>query len=106
VIDAIIRSRHPQRPGLYQIQSNGERVWINGPDGASVARISKHGGIDIHRPIAEQADRGECLDCRQDLFGEAAWKHFVRSVLRHFGIYVTARHRPSWASPIGGVVKC
>lgn len=95
---ANVRSHHPQRAGRYQIQSNGERVWVNGPDGASVARISKHGGIDVHRPIAEQGDLGECLDCRRDLAGDAAWAHFTRSLLRHFGVHVAERHRPKWAA--------
>ena len=94
---ASVRSRHSERPGLYQVQSNGERVWVNGPDGASVARISKHGGIDIHRPLAEQAEHGECLDCRHDLRGALAWNHFIASMLLHFGIQITLRHRPKWA---------
>jgi hypothetical protein len=103
--EATVKSRHPLRPGLYQVQSNGERVWVNGPDGASVARISMFGGIDVHRPLTEQADHGECLDCRHDLRGAQAWDHFVRAVLRHFGVYVAARHRPKWAGG-PGVATC
>lgn len=97
MITATIRSRHAQRPGRYQVQSNGERVWVNGPDGASVARISQHGGIDVHRPLAEQGHLGECLDCRRDLTGAAAWAHFVASLWRHFGVALAERHRPKWA---------
>jgi hypothetical protein len=97
VKEASIRSTHPERGGRYQVQSSGDRVWVNGPDGASVARISKHGGIDVHRPLSEQREHGECLDCRHDLRGAAAWEHFTASVLEHFGVPIAERHRPRWA---------
>ena len=98
--EATIRSHHALRPGLYQVQSNGDRVWVNGPDGASVARISQFGGIDVHRPLAEQANQGECLDCRHDLSGVPAWEHFARAVRDHFGVMIAMRHRPKWATGI------
>lgn len=93
-----LRRLQVERLGLYQVQSNGDRVWVNGPDGASVARISQHGGIDVHRPLAEQGELGECLDCRRDLAGADAWEHFIRSLLRHFGVHIAERHRPKWAT--------
>lgn len=94
---ANVRSSHPQRGGRYQVQSSGDRVWVNGPDGASVARISQQGGIDVHRLLSEQRDLGECLDCRRDLAGAAAWEHFTKALLVHFGVRVAERHRPTWA---------
>jgi len=106
VKEATIRSRHPERGGLYQVQSSGGRVWVNGPDGASVARISKHGGIDVHRPLTEQQEHGECLDCRHDLRGVTAWTHFVGSVLKNFGVRIAERHRPTWAFDRQEEVPC
>ncbi len=63
-----------------------------------MARISKHGGIDVHRPLSEQAEHGECLDCRHDISGSEAWEEFTTSVLMHFGISIALRHRPKWAN--------
>jgi len=92
-----VRSRHATRGGLYQVQSDGASVWVNGPDGSAVGRISKLGGIDVHRPIGEQVERGECLDCRHDVFGLHAWLTFKRSINFHFGVSLAERHRPRWA---------
>ncbi len=84
-----------------QVLSDRQRVWINASTGESLARLSSFGGIaliDVHRPLAEQRVTGsECLDCRHDLKGVAAWEHFVAAAERHFGVTVAERHRPGWA---------
>jgi hypothetical protein len=84
-----------------EILSDGRRVWVNGKSGEALARLSSFGAtamIDVHRPITEQRVLGsECLDCRHDLQGAAAWDHFVAAALRHFGVVVGEKHRPRWA---------
>lgn len=86
--------------GTHQVQSDGRTVWVNDATGGAIARVSSFGDIamiDVHRPLAEQCSQGECLDCRHDLVGTEAWEHFKRSVLQHFGVQVTDKHRPRWA---------
>lgn len=83
----------------YQLLSDGQRVWVNGRKGESVARLARFGGmvmIDVHQPLCTQKTKGECLDCRHDLRGEEAWKYFVSSLERNFNISVDDAHRPRW----------
>lgn len=84
-----------------QVLSDGRRVWVNGLSGESLARLSAFGQvamIDVHLPVAKQKQTGkQCLDCRHDLRGEAAWKYFVSSLKRHFNVEVGEAHRPDWA---------
>ena len=76
----------------HEIVSDGTRVWINGPDGAAVARFSARAGRDVHKPFAEVVESGEeCLDCSPS----TDWPEFVESVLRHYGLEVSDRHRPT-----------
>jgi hypothetical protein len=80
----------------HQVLSDGHRVWVNAPNGASVARVSTFGSIvmiDIHSPV----DGAECWDCRKDLTGAAAWTHFLVSLALHFGVKINVKHMPSWA---------
>ncbi len=82
-----------------QIMSDGTRVWVNGSDGASLARLGRFGRvamIDVHKPLREQGRGGECLDCRGDLDGPLAWRCFVDSVKLHHNVRVGEEHRPSW----------
>lgn len=85
-----------------QILSDGRRVWVNGLSGESLARLSAFGKvamIDVHLPITEQRAVGkQCLDCRHDLTGAAAWAHFVQSVKTNYNVDVEERHRPDWAN--------
>jgi hypothetical protein len=99
---------HRVRVGTYQVMSDGRTVWVNGPDGASVARLSAFGpnseivSIDVHRPRSEQCATGnECLDCRKDLVGARAWFYFTESLRRNFGVRVDKKHRPNWSKPKG-----
>jgi len=84
-----------------EVLSDGQRVWINASTGEALARLSSFSAttmIDVHRPITEQRVLGsECLDCRHDLQGAAAWDHFVAAAQRHFGVVVGEKHRPRWA---------
>ena len=84
----------------HQVQSDGRTVWVNESAGGAVARVSSFGDvamIDVHRPLADQCTQGECLDCRHDLMGAAAWEHFKQSVQKHFQVEIAERHRPKWA---------
>ncbi len=83
-----------------QILSDGNKVWVNGVQGESVARLSCFGRqvmIDIHKPLVAQRADGECLDCRHDLRGADAWRYFVKSLKRNFNVKVGEAHRPDWA---------
>ena len=82
-----------------QVLSDGNKVWVNGVQGESVARLSCFGRqvmIDIHKPLCEQHGAGECLDCRHDLQGLDAWQYFVLSLKRNFNVDVDEVHRPGW----------
>jgi hypothetical protein len=80
----------------HEVLSDGRRVWVNGPDGASVARYSPMAGRDVHRPLEEQRTTGkECLDCSPDTDYDA----FVASVHRHYGVVIPSKHRPLVAEP-------
>lgn len=89
------------RSNGFQVLSDGRRVWVNGPAGESIARLSAFGRlamIDVHLAIEEQRKTGtECLDCRHDLVGAAAWNHFIESVKTNYQVDVTEEHRPAWA---------
>lgn len=84
----------------FQVLSNGERVWVNGPDGCSVARFSIT-GIDVHRPSAEQAEKGPCLDCQPGPMDEAGWQAFLESVEAHYDVKIPDKHKPEWLKDEG-----
>ena len=85
----------------FQVLSDGRRVWVNGLQGESVARLSSFGlqvMIDIHLPFNEQRATGkECLDCRHDLRPADAWQYFVLSLQRNYNVTVAEKHKPDWA---------
>jgi hypothetical protein len=85
----------------FQILSDGRKVWVNGPAGESIARLSSFGRatmIDVHLSIEAQRETGtECLDCRHDLAGAAAWTYFVQSVKTNYKVEIGEEHRPAWA---------
>jgi hypothetical protein len=77
--------------GHEVLSDDSGRVWVNGPNGASVARYSPRAGRDVHRTIEEQRATGsECLDCSPD----PDFETFVASVERHYGVKIAAKHRP------------
>lgn len=74
----------------HEVLWDGQRVWINGPDGCSRARYdSRSQVIDVHRPLAEQAEHGQCLDC-----GRGDYDAFVASVKRHFNLNLPPEAKP------------
>ncbi len=59
--------------GDFQVAWDGHTVWINGPDGMSRARYSKHAGIDLHHDTTTQLATGHaCDNC-----GPGDWPTFV-----------------------------
>ena len=51
-------------------------------------------GIDVHRPMSEQREKGECLHCTHGLVTRADWDVFVAKMKEHFGITVPQRYLP------------
>lgn len=87
--------------GGYQVLSDGMRIWVNGPDGSSVARFSAV-GIDVHNPVSEQAEKGECLNCQHAPMDEAGWQAFLASLKEHFNLVIPDRFKPEWLLPLDG----
>lgn len=80
----------------HEIAWDGVTVWVNhGGDGMNIARFGR-GGIDIHRPFAEQLTTGRaCLACSPG----ADWEEFRRLVFHFYGVDVPAVARPTWLDP-------
>lgn len=73
------------------LSDNTGRVWVNGPNGAAVARYSPRAGRDVHQPLDVQRESGgECLDCSPD----PDFKTFAASVLQHYGVKLPKKHYP------------
>lgn len=68
------------------ITSDGVTVWVNGAGGL-LGRFGRN-GVDIHRPLSEQEERGECLLCTHARTTLADWEMFVQQMLKHYGISV------------------
>lgn len=79
----------------HEIIWDGRVVWVNScVDGMSLGRFSSHGGIDVHKPFAEQKASGSaCLDCSPD-GSEKGWKRFCTSMLEHHNVAVPERAKP------------
>lgn len=77
----------------HQVTSDGRTVWVNDPDGAATARFSTF-GIDIHRPIAEQKEKGECLFCTHAQTTEDDWNLFVEKMRELFNVTIGRLHMP------------
>jgi len=71
------------------IRSDGRTVWVDSPDGYTVARFSLL-GVDIHTATADG-----CLDCRPGPTTLSDWIDFRRSVASIYGAYVDDTHRPA-----------
>ena len=85
----------------HTFMTDGRTVWVNG----DVSLIGRFGmrGIDIHRPLEEQTEKGECLYCTHVVTTREDWNTFVEKMLELFAIKVPAklmpeRFRPSAAS--------
>lgn len=77
----------------YEILSDGNTVWINSP--AAIGRFGRF-GIDIHRSLGEQSEKGECLHCTHGQTDNSSWKEFVVKMQEHYGITVGEEHKPKW----------
>jgi hypothetical protein len=86
----------------HQIMSDGVTVWVNGPDGCSVARFGR-AGIDIHRPFEEQRTQGACLFCTHAETTYDDWKLFRQKVREFFAVTVDRRHCPKRF--VGGALR-
>jgi hypothetical protein len=51
-------------------------------------------GIDVHRPMDEQQEKGECLYCTHEPVTRADWDVFVAKMKEHLGITVPKRYLP------------
>jgi hypothetical protein len=81
----------------YEVMSDKNTVWINGPDGMSRARYShRNQHIDVHHSAVHQIQTGEqCLAC-----GSGTWEDFKLSVSKNLGIELTDEHRHDWRGEI------
>jgi hypothetical protein len=85
----------------YQVMSDGKTLWINGPQGESVARFTanqylKLAVVDVHADIETQRITGEqCLACEHGEPTREIWERFKAAVLEHYGLKVPEEHKPS-----------
>jgi hypothetical protein len=76
----------------HEIHSDGTTVWVNGVGGL-LGRFGKN-GIDIHRPLDEQQEKGQCLFCTHEPVTAEDWKLFRAKMLEHFNIKVSDLYKP------------
>ncbi|MFZ3481705.1 hypothetical protein [Sphingomonas sp. 3-13AW] len=77
-----------------QVQSDGRTVWVHdAEDGSCIGRFGWQ-GIDIHRPLSEQSEKGQCLFCTHGPTGLAEWQDFVSAMDTIYGVTVSEHHRP------------
>jgi hypothetical protein len=76
----------------YDIMSDGKTVWINGAYGL-LGRFGLY-GIDVHRPLTDQSEKGECLHCTHEPTTRADWDVFVAKMLEHCGVHVPDEYMP------------
>jgi hypothetical protein len=70
----------------YEITTNGATVWVNGATGL-LGRFGIH-GIDIHRKLEEQSEKGQCLFCTHETTTGHDWMTFVAKMKEFHGIEV------------------
>ena len=97
-------SKIETNPQDYEVVGDGKTVWVNGATGECIARFGQL-GIDIHRPIDEQKEKGQCLFCTHDQTTNEDWDLFVEKVHEYFGIAVSVDLKPKRLQHglIGGV---
>ena len=77
---------------LHGIHTDDTTVWVNGAGGL-LGRFGVQ-GIDVHRPMDEQTERGECLHCTHGPTTRQDWDVFVQKMVEHFGIKVSSKYMP------------
>ncbi len=79
-----------------RVASDGQTVWVHDEnDGSCIGRFGRM-GIDIHRPIAEQVEHGQCLMCTHGRTGPDEWRRFVVAMKDIYGIVIHEHHRPRY----------
>ena len=76
----------------HEIHSDNVTVWVNGKAGL----LGRFGvmGIDVHRPMSEQQEKGECLYCTHGQVTRSDWDVFVTKMKECFGISVSKSYLP------------
>lgn len=74
------------------IDSDGVTVWVNGVGGL-LGRFGAR-GIDVHRPLEDQGEKGECLYCTHELTSRDDWEIFRSKMKELHGVNVSQKHRP------------
>ncbi len=81
------------RATKYQIDSDGETVWVNTSDGC-IGRFGKL-GIDIHQePLKQASGRSECLFCTHGPTGFSDWELFCSKMKDIYKIYISESYTP------------
>lgn len=82
-----------------RVQSDGTTVWVHdADDGSCIGRFGRL-GIDIHRPVSQQAELGQCLLCTHGPTDATHWRRFVEAMNDIYGVKVSERHRPRYLAP-------
>jgi hypothetical protein len=78
----------------FDITSDGVTVWVNGAYGL-LGRFGRF-GVDVHRPMSEQGNKGECLHCTHTYLGTTLedWRVFVQKMEEHHGVVVGEQYMP------------
>jgi hypothetical protein len=76
----------------YVVESDGITVWVNGYKGL-LGRFGR-AGIDVHQPLKDQQQKGECLYCTHEQTTPDDWPTFVAKMREHHGVEVPEKHRP------------
>ena len=76
----------------HTFMTDGRTVWVNG----DVSLLGRFGvrGIDIHRPLEQKSEKGECLYCTHAVTTRADWDTFVEKMLELFAIKVPTKLMP------------
>lgn len=74
------------------ISSDGVTVWVNGLT-SLLGRFGRF-GIDIHIPLEQQREKGECLFCTHVETTAEDWLQFVAKMQELHGVTVSERYRP------------
>lgn len=87
--------------GRFEIASDGVTVWVNGSDGANVARFSRS-RMDIHRNDQTGA---HCLDCKAGPTNSGDWVRFRDGIRRLCGVEIADQHAPEFIEGDGMPLK-
>jgi hypothetical protein len=89
-------SRHRDIIDNVEIATDGTTVWVNGADGGCIGRFSPNAS-EIHMTAALQIETGrQCLMCTHGKPDYHAWKDFVVTMERIYGVNIPESRRPRW----------